>query len=220
MPKPPRFPSPRGQQLAVGVVTLVVFGVAIGLAQIYTQSKQVSYDVQLAAGRVDELVLPLPVAWVRDNPKATDDLFTGRPALLMDPVVIGRQLSIARIDFPEAVASEAVLKRLLVGINRRGVLQNPEARRFRGLSSVGVSYSGVRQVDDVGIAMSDYMVVLTEDQRRHWMILLSMPTRSSESAERANEALLMRIALAADDTAILNVNPDPDNPAPEPASPR
>ena len=215
MPKPPRFPTARAQQIAVAVITFVAFGAAMGLAQIYSQSQHMDYSVELAAGRVDELVLPLPVGWVRDDQPLPDRLFSGRPAVFADPRVPGRQLTVARIDLAEPAASDDVMRRLLAGIagNRQSLIQDGKAARFRGLSSAGVYYHGNRLVDDVGLSVSDWMVVLTEDQRRHWMILLTMPTRTSAAAQNANAEILLKIAAAADDTAILNVNTDPPAPA-------
>jgi hypothetical protein len=207
MPKPARFQSETAQKTAVGIVTFIVLCVAVGIAQLYTQAHQTSNEVVLESGRIDALTLDLPRGWARQTMQDNEAGFTGRAMTLRDQA---RELTVGRIDIVAPQGPGEVLARVLGSVtgDRRGGLVNPSApRRFRAGPAACVISHGERQIEKDGPVVYDWVVVMTEDGRRHWVMLLRVAFTTDDSVRRYSERLILRIAASARDTAFRPADP-------------
>ncbi len=203
MPKSPRFATPAAQRVAVGVVTLSAFAVALALAQLYTSTHQATFSAPLSEQRVGDLKVLLPAAWERAQADGTGQGFVGNVVTLVDLTNPSRYLIITRPVILAPGSPDEVLRDTLniVTFRRSRLFFDKEkVRRFRTGTMTGAYYMAQSQAPGKATIFSDRFVVLTEDGRRHWVMAMHMPLHPSPQVEAAQDALMMEMALSAVDT--------------------
>ncbi len=202
MPKAPRFQTETAQQTAVGAVTCVTLLIAMGLAQWFTWSHQADYGAKLSPQSVGDLGLLLPADWQRRDVRAPDLGFTGTMAELLDPQIKGRLMLIGRADVATPQAPDDVLRTMLNRLSRKDsrVFVDKEAiRRFRlGTFSAALYHA---QSQSANTIFSECVLVFSEDARRHWVAVITMPPHASQEVAKAQETLLLSMARSATDSA-------------------
>lgn len=203
MPKPPRFATPAAQRNAVGVVTLLTFAVALGLAQLYTATHQATFSAPLSEQRVGDLKVMLPTDWERAQADGTGQGFVGNVVTLVDLTNPNRYLIITRPVILVPSSPDEVLRDTLNIVTFRKsrlFFDKEKVRRFRTGTMTGAYYIAQSQAPGKQTISSDRFVVLTEDGRRHWVMAMHMPLHPSPQVEAAQDSLMMEMALSAVDT--------------------
>jgi len=204
MPKPPRFATPAAQQVAIGIVTAIIFALALGLAQIFSSTHQRDFGASLSEQRVDDLKLLLPDRWERAQTNASEQGFVGNVFTFVDRTIPGRYITISRpIILVPSSPDEVLRETLNIVTFRRSRLffDKEKVRRFRVGTMAGTYYHAQSQAADQSMVSSDRFVVLTEDGRNHWVIAMHMPLHPSPRAEEAQDELMMAMARSAVDTS-------------------